>query len=159
MSNGYEDSNRLSISFWRKTIAFVANVSEDGDLFFKFAKKKNKDDDFDFDKTIKMGLGEIGDILNIIEGNAPSNDKYGQFYHSTEKGQDTQINVEAKEDGGIGIYTVSGNTKRNFVMNRGEKRTFKEFLESAIIEMSKPYSMAAKLNDIQSIAKDILSSL
>ncbi|MFW6008865.1 MAG: hypothetical protein ACOCP8_06330 [archaeon] len=133
--------NKLSETFWRNTVAFsvsfTINKTEKGLeplTFFKFGKKPDENSKFQFDKTIKMGNKEIGQIIDIIENGGKT-----KFYHES---NDTQTNITVTtedldwtslgEDDTLGIFTVSGDLKRNFVLKKGEEQVLKQILKKCL---------------------------
>lgn len=106
--------------FFGKDNAFKLNFTSEGNTYFQLGVKE--DDSWTW-KKVKMNDIELGQIINVLENNAPK----ASFYHEFE-GERTQIWVNRKDK-----YVFIRIGKNSKGLNAGEQTVLRELLKHAVL--------------------------
>lgn len=107
--------------FFGKDNAFKLNLNKEGDVYFQLGTKQG-DEDWSWKKA-KMSDVEIGEIINVLEGDSSK----ASFYHEFE-GEKTQIWVNRKDKY---VFVKIGDTSKS--LNAGQQTVFRELLKYAVL--------------------------
>jgi hypothetical protein len=106
--------------FFGKDNAFKVGLNKEGDTYFQLGHKQGESWKW---KKVKMNDVELGEIINVLEGNAPK----ASFYHEFQ-GDKTQIWVTKKDKY---IFVKIGENSKS--LSPGQQTVFRELLKYAVL--------------------------
>lgn len=113
----------INKAFFGKNNCLKAGLNEKSDFYFEFGTQNGEAWSW---KKVKMNDGELGEILNVLEGRKTS----VSFFHDF-KGDKTQIWINKKDDAFfIKVKELSKS------LNSGEQTVLREILRHSILRMN-----------------------